>query len=99
MIKHIVFWNLSATDAAAREQAAQEIVDAFDGLENRIPELLSISIERNVVESDSNADLALVSEFESLEALDAYLKHPDHEAAAAVSRARVSKRNVIDYEF
>ena len=99
MIKHIVFWKLSATDDAARERAAQEIVDAFDGLEQRIPELLAISIERNVVESPSNADLALISEFESLDALNSYLAHPEHEAAATISRARVAQRTVIDYEF
>ena len=99
MIKHLVVWKLAATDDAARDLAAREIVEAFAGLESRIPQLVSIGIERNMAAFDRNWDLVLVSEFESLDDLAAYQAHPEHLVAAAVPSARVTERASIDYEF
>jgi antirestriction protein len=99
MIRHIVVWKLSATDAAAREQATVEVERAFAGLADVIPEVRALRIERNVVHNDVNWDIALVSDFDSAEDLAAYQVNPDHRVAAAVVTARVSSRASIDYEF
>ena len=71
-------------------------------IDNQVVELLNRRMEvvRRVGEikhQNNGDDVVLVSEFESVEALYSYQKHPDHlKVADFVSRACTS-RAVVDY--
>ena len=55
-------------------------------------------VRPNIAYFDKNWDVLVIGDYESLEALDAYQVHPDHQAAAAVVREYVTERSSIDFE-
>ncbi|MGV8970326.1 MAG: Dabb family protein [Microbacteriaceae bacterium] len=98
MIRHVVSWKLKDEDAEAREIAATEIAAALTSLPALIPEILSLTVGRNVAYPDSNWDVVLIADFDSLEALDAYQVHPEHQKVIPVIRERVSARAAVGFE-
>ena len=50
-------------------------------------------------QSSGNRDIALISTFETTEALAAYQNHPDHVAAGTYVRSVTCNRACMDYEF
>ncbi len=99
MIKHIVLWKLKANaEGAGREQNAARMKQELEALKSKIPEIRHIEVGTNLVPSDAAYDVALYSEFASIQDLDAYQKHPEHlKAADFVGKIRES-RVVVDYE-
>lgn len=99
MIQHIVFWKL-ADEAGGRDKEAnyrilKEKLEALNGI---IPGLLELRVGRNRKEGEEY-DAALVSRFESLEALEAYDKHPAHrEVRAFIQQVRLG-RVCMDFEM
>ncbi len=76
MLKHVVFFKFKQGVAEA------EIVDLEKSLAELppvIPEILSYEFGRDVVRSERSYDLALVSTFKDLDALQHYQKHPNHQ--------------------
>lgn len=99
MIRHIVLWRLVADDDATRAADAAAISAAFAGLLGVIDGLQSLRVARDVV-GETNHDVALVAEYDSLEALAAYQVHPAHvRAATEVVRPRTTGRTCIDVEI
>ena len=93
MIRHIVMWKFrSGTEA---EQA--QFLEGLRGLQGVIPQLLRSEVAVNV--GADNYDAVLVSEFESLEALEAYKNDPRHKAVSALCRSIREDRVAVDYEF
>lgn len=100
MVKHIVFWRLKDF-AEGRDKAANArlIKERLEALAGRIPGLLSIEVGCDFVHAETSCDLALYSELESREALDAYQAHPAHQAVIPLIRALVTERRAVDYEL
>ncbi len=98
MIRHIVSWKLAEGDEPTKDQAFRDIWKALMPLATVVPGISEFSVSRNVAYADKNFDVVLVSEFASLEALEAYQVHPQHLAAAEVVKARVVARASIDVE-
>ncbi len=98
MIRHIVSWKLTAETEDAKALAAAEIASALTGLVGVIPEIVTLTVSRNIAYADKNHDVVLVADFESLDGLDAYQVHPEHVRAAGVVGARVSARASVDFE-
>ncbi|MGD8315261.1 MAG: Dabb family protein [Syntrophobacterales bacterium] len=76
MLRHVVFFKFK--DGVGEE----EIVDLEKSLAELppvIPEILSYEFGRDVVRSEKSYDLALVSTFKDLDAMQRYQKHPDHQ--------------------
>jgi hypothetical protein len=94
MLTHIVLFKLKerspANVAATRDRIAM--------LAGQIPELLSIEVGVNVVDSPRAYDIALVETFESVEAMHAYQVHPVHLALLADVMPRFEEFNSVDYE-
>ena len=99
MIRHIVMWKLKAESADARAAAIAEIAAALEPLVEVIDGLNSLRVSANVAFPDTNWDAALVADYDSLEALEAYQVHPEHVKAAAVPRAHAAQRATVDFEF
>jgi hypothetical protein len=86
MIRHIVVWKLKAEDDAGKAAA----VNVIDGTR-------SLRVSANSAYFDANWDVVLEAEYDSLEALDAYQVHPEHQAAAAIVRSHVAQRASVDF--
>ena len=97
MIQHIVIWKL-AEEADGRDKEANYRIlkEKLEALNSVIPGLLELRVGRNL-NSDERYDAALVSRFESLEALKAYDAHPAHmEIRTFVKQIRVD-RTCLDF--
>ena len=92
MVRHIVMWKLK--DKAE----APMLKEQLEALNGRIPGLLHLEVGMDFLESDQSADLVLVAELESREALDAYQAHPEHRAVVPLVQEATVSRTVVDYE-
>lgn len=99
MIRHIVSWKLSASDAAAKAAAFTEIATALGALPALIPEIHTLRVAHNQVESESNWDVVLIADYDSFDDLAAYQVHPEHVKAAGVVRSHTSAKATVDFEL
>ena len=93
MIRHIVMWKFLPGTEAEQEQ----FLTGLRNLQGVIPQLLRSEVAVNV--GEGNYDAVLVSEFESLEALDTYKNDPRHKAVFALCKSIREDRVAVDYEF
>ena len=99
MIKHVVFWRLKdSVDGRSRAEIAQQMKSQFEAMRDKIPGLRSIEVGIDFSAGDDSAHVALYSEFDSREALDAYQVSPEHMAVVPFIRAARTERRVVDYE-
>lgn len=97
MVKHIVLWNFAEGLSEAERAKAGERMKA---LLEPIKELVSGALEIRVVANElasSNRDIALISSFETEEALAAYQSHPAHVEAGKYVRSVTCNRACMDY--
>lgn len=99
MIKHIVMWKLKeASEGNSKLDNARIIKAQLENLKGIINEIIKIEVGINVVTGQGAYDLVLYSEFESIEALNIYQKHPEHvKVSEFVGKVR-EDRVVVDYE-
>ena len=93
MIRHIVMWKFRPGTEREQEQFLQGLRD----LQGVIPQLLKSEVAVNV--APGNYDAVLVSEFRSLEELEAYKNDPRHVAVSALCKSIREDRVAVDYEF
>ena len=93
MIRHIVMWKFRPGTEA--EQKA--FLEGLRGLQGVIPQLKRSEVAVNV--GQGKYDAVRVSEYESLEALDAYKNDPRHKAVSALCKSIRTDRVAVDYEF
>ena len=70
---------------------ATEIAGALNALDGVVPQIRAIKVGADVL-GNGNWDVALVADFDALEALNAYQEHPAHQALLPMIRARVAER-------
>ena len=66
-------------------------------LQGVVPSILDIRVGPDVG-GGGNWDVALVADFADEDALNAYVRHPDHQAVVAYVRSVVSDRVAVDFE-
>ena len=93
MIRHIVMWKFRPGTEAEQKR----FLDGLRSLQGVIPQLLKSEVAVNV--GEGNYDAVLISEFESLEALDTYKHDPRHKAVSALCKSIRTDRVAVDYEF
>ena len=93
MIRHIVMWKFRP----GTEKEQEEVLTGLRNLQGVIPQLLKSEVAVNV--APGNYDAVLVSEFASLEDLDAYKNDPRHKAVSALCKSIRTDRVAVDYEF
>lgn len=93
MIRHIVMWKFRP----GTEKERDEFLEGLRALQGVIPELLKSEVALNV--APGNYDAVLVSEFASLEALEAYKSDPRHKKVSALCKSIRTDRVAVDYEF
>ena len=92
MIRHIVMWKFRPGTEGAQEQ----FLSGLRALQGVVPQLLRSEVTRNV--APGNYDAVLVSEFRSLEDLEAYKNDPRHKAVSALCKSIREDRVAVDYE-
>lgn len=99
MVRHIILWKLKEElSQEEKEIKKQGIKTGLEGLNGRIPGLLSIKVRTDYLPS-TTVDLMLDSCFESKEALKGYSTHPEHVFVAnTFVRPFVANRACIDFE-
>jgi len=98
MVRHIVQFKFKP-EAQGRDKAENVRLTRamLDALPAKIPEILRSETHICAEGADpENADLLLISDFESFEALESYLVHPDHKAVGALMRPLRESRSGID---
>jgi Stress responsive A/B Barrel Domain len=99
MVKHLVMWRLRDRVRAANGLENEVLIKrAVDAMRSGIEGLRALEIGINKGAASDSADLALYSEFESWEALQAYELHPLHEDLKKLIGPLRTERRVVDYE-
>lgn len=99
MVRHIVLWNLKEElSEQEKKEAAATIKEKLEAVKDEVEGVISLNVEINELPS-SNKDIGLISTFESVEALNAYQKHPAHVQAGAYVGSVTYNRTCLDYVF
>ncbi len=100
MIKHIAMFKFKAFESEEEKALYYtRLTKAFDGLDNKVPEIKFLQIGFDELGSEASFDFIVNVDLENLEKLSAYANHPEHLKAASVVREMMVDRKVIDYEF
>jgi heme-degrading monooxygenase HmoA len=94
MIRHVVLWRLRA----GAQSRFEEIRAALQAQMGRIPGLLRVEVGRNMRPGRRAVDFALICDFDSRPALEAYHAHPAHHETRAVVDALIEEHWIVDYE-
>ena len=96
-IRHIVCWKLNALTPRKKAEDAAEIAAGLQALVGVVPEIRALTVGPDVA-GDENWDVALIADFDDLEALNRYQKHPEHKKVGAFIRTVVADRLAVDLE-
>ena len=61
MVKHIVMWKIKETHGLTKEQTAQQIKEALEGLNGKIEGLRHLEVGIDFLQSDASYDVVSVS--------------------------------------
>lgn len=96
MIMHIVMWKFI-------DDNKKENMNTFKKLLMQLPPIISeikhMEVGKEVNVDNGNFDMVLVSEFKSLEDLEAYKEHPAHVKVSAFCKTIRTDRTCVDYEI
>ncbi|MET4640213.1 Dabb family protein [Mycetocola sp. 2940] len=99
MIRHIVCWKLTASDAATKAEHAAEITRLFGELPALIPEIRTLQVGENVLFPEVNWDVVLIADFDDADALERYSVHPDHQRVGKYVGQVREDRVAVDFAF
>ena len=98
MIKHIVMWNVSGDDTAARARNLDVLKSEFESLRGQVPGLLQLEIGVDFSRIDYACDVVLYTVFSTREALSAYADHPEHQRVKRNLAGLRTARHQVDFE-
>ena len=99
MINHVVLFKLKDFPENEKPSVIVEMKALLEGLKGKIAELKYIEVGVNYELNAKSYDLALISHFDSLEDLDKYRVHPEHQKVVARFGELTSERAAVDFEF
>jgi hypothetical protein len=94
MLTHVVLFKFKPETTA--EQAAQ-LEARLKGLPAVISEIREFRVGRDVVRSERSFDLALVSAFDDLAAMQRYQVHPSHQEVVALVKTLCAGVVAVDF--
>lgn len=95
MFHHIVMYWLKDKD---NDALVQQTLDTLNGMEGKIPGLVSVRAYRDQKGDARSCDVCLVTVLESREAFDAYQAHPVHLPVKAHMHSVVERSASADFE-
>ncbi|MGN7456125.1 Dabb family protein [Paenibacillus pasadenensis] len=94
MLTHIVFFRLKDRSPESVEATAA----VLRAMEGKIEVLRHLEVGKDVVHSERSYDIALVTKFDSLEALGEYQVHPVHQDVIRHMNEARESSVAVDYE-
>lgn len=99
MVRHIVLWNfVEGLSDEERAEAGAKMKALLEPIKELVPGAVDIQVVCNQMAS-SNRDVALISTFETAEALATYQNHPAHVEAGKYVRSVTCNRACMDYDI
>ena len=99
MVKHIVLFKLKDEVSAEKKAAVMhQFKKAIEALPAKISVIRKIEVGLNMNPGET-WNIALYSEFDSLEDVKYYATHPDHVAAGKILAETKESRACVDYEL
>ncbi len=95
MIRHIVFFKLKDNSKANK----QRIKDVILPLKEKIDVIKFYQVGINFSNEERAYDLALVSDFDSIEDLKSYAAHPEHLEVISQLKNEGVTTKVVDFEY
>lgn len=100
MINHVVLFKLKKYDSQSEKQTViGKIEEALLGLKDKINELKYIEVGVNYDLATIAHDICLITHFDSIDQLEVYRIHPEHQKVVALIGQHAVERAVVDYEF
>lgn len=97
MVRHIVLFRLKESlSQAEKRDIAVRFKTAIEALPEVIGFIGKIEVGLNINEKEK-FDIALYSEFKTLDEVKAYSAHPSHVAAAGILTGHVDERACVDF--
>lgn len=99
MIRHVVMFHYKEeAEGSARADNVMKSKELLEGLVGKVPEIKWLHVGINDEEApDSNYQLVLTVDVDTIADLSAYQVHPDHKAVAAFIKKVVDGRACVDY--
>ncbi len=98
MVKHIVLFKLKdELGVEEKREVMSQFKMAIEALPAKISVIRKVEVGLNMNPSET-WDIALYSEFDTLEDVKTYATHPDHVAAAKIIAEAKESRSCVDYE-
>jgi hypothetical protein len=95
MIRHVAVFRFAPEFGAAERATWMRMLRALPA---QIPELRALSVGEDVLGSEVSYEVALVADFDDLDGLAAYTRHPAHAAVLAVSAPVKTALATVDFE-
>jgi len=92
LITHVVLFKLR------NKEEIGNVREMLDGLRDKVPVIRSLETGVDVLRSERSYDIALTVEFDSIDDLDRYQRHPEHVKAADCIALLRESVVVVDYE-
>ena len=100
MIRHIVMWKFKeSAEGNTKEENIRIVSESLFSLVGVIDEIKKMEIGVDLMHTAVSMDLALVTEFETLDTLHTYAVHPEHVKVADFVRKVTETRVVLDSEI
>lgn len=97
MVKHIVLFKLrEELPVNEKLEIGERFKQAIEALPAKIPFIRNIEVGLNMNPAET-WNIALYSEFDTLEDVKAYASHPDHVAASQILASAKENRACVDY--
>lgn len=93
MIRHIIMWKFTDSfEGDNKDRIMDKVTESLVHLKKVIPEIRFMSVERDVLRSERSYDMIYITEFDSLDALEAYRVHPEHvKVAEYIKQVRIAQ--------
>lgn len=99
MVRHIVLWNfVEGLSDEEKAEAGAKMKALLEPIKELVPGAVDIQVVCNQMASSSR-DVALISTFETAEALATYQNHPAHVEAGKYVRSVTCNRACMDYDI
>lgn len=96
MIRHVAVFRFVPEFTSDQREHWMALVRA---LPDRIPELRSMSVGTDVLRGPASYEIAIVADFDDLDGLEAYTRHPAHAEVLRISAPVKASLATVDFEF
>ncbi len=96
MIRHVAVFRFVPEFTVAQRAEWMALLRALPA---QIPELRSLSVGEDVLRGPASHELAIVADFDDLEGLAAYTRHPAHAEVLRISSNVKASLATVDFEL